>query len=90
VVTTDIPHLWREGGAFYTPTRRWLTTDSRQQLPAAARVLERTGAASFTLVSWPGPTSPPLPGRLGPYLRGPGRPLELVPGLTLEVTQYRR
>gem|GEM_PF-1226077 len=90
VVTTDIAHLWREGGAFYTPTRRWLTTNSRRQLPAAARVLEQTGAASFTLVSWPSPTTPPIPDRLGPYRRGSGRPLELVPGLVLRVTQYRR
>jgi hypothetical protein len=90
VVTTDIAHLWREGGAFYTPTRRWLTTTSRKQLPAAARVVEQTGAASFTLVSWPGPTSPPIPARLGPYLRGFGHPLELVPGLTLQVTEYQR
>jgi 4-amino-4-deoxy-L-arabinose transferase-like glycosyltransferase len=90
VVTTDIAHLWREGGAFYTPTRRWLTTSSRKQLPDAARVLERTGASSFTLVSWPGPTSPPIPARLGPYVRGSGQPLELVPGLTLRVTEYRR
>jgi hypothetical protein len=90
VVTTDVAHLWREGGAFYTPTRRWLTTSSRGQLPAAARLLEQTGTASFTLVSWPDTTSLPVPGRLGPYLRGSGHPLELVPGLTLQVTEYRR
>jgi len=87
VVTTDVPHFWREGGGFYTPDRRWLTADTPAQLPAAVDVLGRLDAPSFTLVSR---TPGEAPRRLGAYTRGSRRALPVVPGIDLSISRYQR
>ncbi len=87
VVTTDFPHFFREGGAFYTPTRRWLTAETPSQLPGAARLLARLDTPSFTLVSL---QAQQAPARLGPYVRGPARLVPLFSGNTVHLTQYTR
>lgn len=85
VVTTDFPHFFREGGAFYTPTRRWLTAETPHQLPGAARLLARLDTPTFTLLSLQASQAPP---RLGPYVRGAARELPLFSGNTVHLTQY--
>jgi len=87
IVTTDLPHFWREGGGFYTPDRQWLTADTTAQLPAAVDVVRRLDAPSFTLVSR---TPGEAPRRLGPYTRGSRRALPVVSGIDLSVSRYHR
>ncbi len=87
IVTTDLPHFWREGGGFYTPARRWLTAETTAQLPAAVDVVRRLDAPSFTLVSR---TPGEAPGRLGPYTRGSRRALPVVSGIDVAVSRYHR
>jgi hypothetical protein len=87
VVTTDLPHFWREGGGFYTPARRWLTAETIAQLPAAVDVVRRLNAPSFTLVSR---TPGEAPSRLGPYTRRSRRALPVVSGIDVAVSRYGR
>ena len=87
VVTTDLPHFWREGGGFYTPDRQWLTADTTAQLPAAVDVVRRLDAPSFTLVSR---TPGEAPSRLGPYTRRSRRALPVVSGIDVAVSRYGR
>ncbi|HEY5164443.1 MAG TPA: hypothetical protein VIJ44_00690, partial [Acidimicrobiia bacterium] len=87
VVTTDLPHFWREGGGFYTPGRRWLTAETTAQLPAAVDVVRRLDAPSFTLVSR---TPGEAPQRLGPYRRGSRQALPVVSGIDVAVSRYHR
>lgn len=85
-MSTGIPHLFREDGAFYTPTRRWLTAESPGKLPGAAQLLARLHTPSFTLVSL---TSGEAPARLGPYRReGATRLVALFSGDVLHFNQY--
>jgi hypothetical protein len=87
VLAVQLPHLLREGGAFYRPDARWLTAETRAERPVAVRVLEDSGARAFTLVSRTRAGAPP---RLGPFERGRSVPVALVSGVELEVTRYRR
>jgi hypothetical protein len=87
VITTDLPHFWREGGGFYTPAVRWLTAETAAQLPAAVGVLGRLDAPTFTLVS---ATPREAPARLGPYTRVSRRALPVVSGIDVSVSRYRR
>jgi len=86
VVSVGIPHLFREGGAFYTPTRRWLTAENPGDLPGAAEVLARLHAPTFTLASL---LHSQAPAALGPYARQPGtRLVPLFDGQHLYLTRY--
>ena len=78
-------HFWREGGAFYTPTRPWLTAEHASELDPAARVLTRQAAPGFTLVSLEGTA---VPVRIGPYRRGTERTVPFLAGLRLRVTRF--
>ena len=80
-------HFWREGGAFYTPTRPWLTAEQASELGPAARVLTRQAAPAFTLVTL---DPAPAPARIGPYRRGGAQTVPFLAGLRLRVTRYTR
>jgi hypothetical protein len=87
IVTTDLPHFWREGGGFYTPDRPWLTAETTAQLPAAVDVVRRLDAPAFTLVSR---IPSEAPRWLGPYTRGTRRALRVVSGIDVSVSRYHR
>ena len=80
-------HFWREGGAFYTPTRRWLTAEQASQLPAAARVVAATGAPAFTLVTL---DSASAPRQIGAYRAGTHQSVAFLAGLRLTLTRFTR
>jgi hypothetical protein len=79
--------LFREVGAFYTPSRHWLTAVTDHDLDRAVTVAQRSGAREFATVA---PAGQANPRRLGDYVRGR---TELVPylrrDLRLQVTTYR-
>jgi hypothetical protein len=85
--STSLSHFWREGGAFYAPTRPWLTAPTRGDLGKALGVLEGLRAPAFTLVSRTAGEAPP---RLGPYRRWSLRRIALVEDIRIEITQYER
>jgi hypothetical protein len=79
--------LFREVGAFYTPSRHWLTAPTDHLLSDAVGVVRESGAREFATIGAPGEASPR---RLGGYVKGES---ELVPylrrDLRLQVTTYR-
>jgi hypothetical protein len=87
VVTTELPHFLREAGGFYEPSRRWLTAESSSEVPVALHILETTGVDRFRLASR---TRGAAPEHLGPYERTGRRTIDLVSGVTILVSEYRR
>jgi hypothetical protein len=87
VLVTDLPHFLREAGAFYTPDRHWLTAETGAEVKPALRVLERSGAGGFTLVTR-FPTG--APATMGPYHRVDRGSLPLVSGVVLATARYQR
>ena len=79
--------FFREVGAFYDPSRHWLTAVTDHQLSKAVRVARESGARELGIISVPGE---PNARRLGDYVKGDS---ELVPylrrDLRLQVTTYR-
>jgi hypothetical protein len=43
-------HVLREGGAFYTPERHWLTATNAGELGRAVQVVDRSGATEFAYI----------------------------------------
>jgi hypothetical protein len=86
VVSTDA-HLLREGGAFYTPDRHWLTATTHRDLRRAADIVARAGDRELAVV---GPADEKLPRRLGGFTRRGTRTLEVLPGNPLSVVTYLR
>jgi hypothetical protein len=78
--------LFREVGAFYTPSRHWLTAATDAQLDDAVRVARKSGAREFATI---GPEGQDIPQRLGGYVR---RATQLVPftrpDVRVQVTTY--
>ena len=78
-------HLFREGGAFYSPERRWLTAPYAADLLRAARVIAGRGFDGFTLVGAErGRAS------VGAFRRAGSRPLDFLPDFDLVLTTYER
>lgn len=80
-------HLLREGGAFYGPQRRWLTATTDEELRAAAAIAEEAGAGELAVLVLAGRARPV---RIGPYTRTTTERIELLPGVEVAVTTYRR
>jgi hypothetical protein len=51
LVVSTWSHLFREGGAYYTPERRWLTAETREQLDRALEVARSEGLSPIAIVS---------------------------------------
>lgn len=73
------PHMFREGGAFYTADRKWLTATNDDDLRRAVRIAREVGATEFALI---GGADQRGPARLGDYERGDR---ELVPFIRPDV-----
>jgi hypothetical protein len=59
LVISTWSHLFREGGAFYTPERRWLTAETRPQLDRALQIAEAEQLWPVAIVSvGPNPVDP--------------------------------
>ncbi|MEO5841340.1 MAG: hypothetical protein ABIQ73_11190 [Acidimicrobiales bacterium] len=56
MVVSTWSHLFREGGAYYTPDRRWLTAETREQLDRALEIARAEGLDTIAIVSV-GPTA---------------------------------
>lgn len=80
-------HLLREIGAFYDPDRHWLTAERARDLRRAVAIADEVGAARLEVAAWPDRASP---SRLGAFSRTGVRSFELLPGLDVELTRYRR
>jgi hypothetical protein len=85
-LVSTIAHLFREGGAFYTPEKRWLTAIDEDDLESATGVLAEAGESEFGLVQLGDVADSPVIG--GWRETGEDR----VPffGGTLRVTTYER
>lgn len=84
VVVSDVTHLFREGGAFYDPDRRWLTATDPSQLDHAAEVVRLAGYAEFALIT----DDSEQPREFEGYRRGATQKIELFSDLPLRVTTY--
>ena len=86
VISTDA-HLFREGGAFYEPGRRWLTAITGADLRRAAAIVSAAGDREVAVIGHQGDG---LPSRLGAFVRGRAERLQVLPGEPLVVRTYRR
>jgi hypothetical protein len=86
VVVAGEGHLFREGGAFYDPERRWLTARDPADLRRTAGVAAGAGATRLVVVVPRGWDAPPA---LGSYVRHDRRPFAYLPGFDLVVATYR-
>ena len=87
VLTIGLPRQLREWGASYAPHRRWLTAETRSELPVAIDVLEASGSQRLTVVARSAPQAPP---RLGPFVRTSPGSLEVLPDVDFAVARYRK
>jgi hypothetical protein len=85
VVVSQEAHLLREGGAFYTPQRHWLTATSPTEVRRAARIARESGAHELALI---GTTGRARPHDLDGFLRGHTQTIEFLPGFPVRVTTY--
>ena len=81
-------HVLREGGAFYSPDRHWLTATDATELHRAIRILRAARDTEFAYLVADGVTPPRT---LDGYRRaGIERVAFLRPDLSLVVATYRR
>ena len=79
-------HLLREGGAFYTADRHWLTATTPAQLREAVHIARESGARELALVG--GEDQAP-PATLGDFVRGVTEKLSFIrPDVHVQVTTY--
>jgi hypothetical protein len=86
VISREV-HVLREGGAFYTPGREWLTAARPGQLHRAVAVVAAHGDDSFRVLQFAGRR---VPRRLDDYRVTNRRVVDFLPGLPLDVVTYRR
>jgi hypothetical protein len=80
-------HLFREVGAFYTPSRRWLNGATADQLGDAVRVARAAGARELATIAGAGAATPP---RIGSYVRSSSELVPFIrPDVRVQVTTYR-
>jgi hypothetical protein len=88
VLISRQPHFLREGGAFYSSNRHWLSALSDEQLSKAVAVADKSGATEFALV---GDEHQIAPARLGGYVRGGTQLVSFIrPDVKVSVVTYRR
>ena len=87
VLISQYPDLLREGGAFYTPDRQWLTAGNAAELRRAAEIAEDVNASKITLL---GLANQPRPARIGSYTRGTSEQIEMLPDIPARLTTYER
>jgi len=80
-------HLLREGGAFYAPSTRWLTTGNDRELRRAVAVVAEAGDSEFELLQFHGRARI---GELDGFEPVRVRVVEFVPGLLVDVIAYQR
>ncbi len=80
-------HLLREGGAFARPDQHWLTATDPAELRQAVTIAAASGADRVGLLTV---EDGGAPARLGPYRRGAREEIELLPGVLVTATTYRR
>jgi hypothetical protein len=80
-------HALREGGAFYDPSRHWLTATTHGDLERAVSILTQSGDAEFALVASDGRKYPASIGRF--TKRGTQHVVFLRPDIHLEVVTYK-
>ena len=87
-VISNEAHLLREGGAFYEPSRRWLTVTSDAELHRALRIVEGAGVHELALAT---DSTGPYPSHLGAFERqGVQRVEFLRPDIRMAIVTYRR
>jgi hypothetical protein len=79
-------HLLREGGAFYTPGRHWLTATDQRQLDQAVRIVGEAGDREFALIV---PDELRVPAQLGGFTRTATARVTVRPDQPLRVVTYR-
>jgi hypothetical protein len=84
VVVSGVAHLFREGGAFYDPDRRWLTATTPSQQDRAAEIARLAGYGQFGFISLEGEQ----PRDFGGYRRGGSEVIDLFNDVHLRVTTY--
>jgi len=87
VVISQEPHVLREGGAFYSPSRRWLTAVGGRELHRAFHVAAESGVRVVTLVGVVGRSRP---ASVSGFDRGRSTRREFLPGVTVLLTRYQR
>jgi hypothetical protein len=80
-------HVMREGGAFYDPSRHWLTATDPAQFRRALSIVDRAGDDEFGYIVADGKE---LPMTLGGYHRHGVELVRFLPGYTLRIGTYRR
>jgi hypothetical protein len=80
-------HVLREGGAFYEPSRHWLTAVDDAQLRRAVRIVDGADDDEFGYIVADGKK---LPLGIGGYQRDGVEQIRFLPGYTLRVGTYRR
>jgi hypothetical protein len=86
VISREV-HVLREGGAFYSPGREWLTAARPGQLHRAVAIVAAHGDDAFDVLQFAGR---PIPRRLAGYGMVRQRTVDFLPGLPLDVLTYRR
>ena len=79
-------HLLREGGAFYTADRHWLTATDQGQLRKAVRIVRDAGDREFALLV---PDELQVPADLGGFTRTATDRVTVRPDQPLRVVTYR-
>jgi hypothetical protein len=80
-------HVFREGGAFYDPSRHWLTTTDEKELHQAVRIVRASGDTEFAYVVTNGSHIPRV---IDGYRRdGVQRIQFLRPDIYLDVATFR-
>ena len=80
------PQLLREGGAFYTPERHWLTANGPAQLRRAVRIVQDAGDRELALLV---PGGVAAPAAIGGFTRADTQHLRVRPDEPLRVVRYR-
>ena len=62
MVISTWSHLFREGGAYYDPDRRWLTAETREQLDRAFEIAQAEGIDTIAVLSVGNDAVDPGPG----------------------------
>ncbi|MET0421286.1 MAG: hypothetical protein ABW073_06250 [Acidimicrobiia bacterium] len=84
LISMDV-HLFREGGAFYTLDRKWLTATTPAQVERAVDTAHDHDARRIAVVAG---TDIRLPSRLGAYTKTQHATVEFRPGETAQVVEY--
>ena len=85
VLVSREAHLLREGGAFYTSDKRWLTATTDADLEQAGAIASAVDAPALRVV---GAVGRPIPRTVGHWRRGAAQRVEFLPGFDVIVVTY--